>query len=165
MSCDTLRMRGVLLVAASGALLASCETVHIPPEGPTVVAAVAGTPDQLAAFEQAFRPVMSKEAVRCTVSVGGVVSGCEVLESGPVPPSATDLTYGFFGGDTWIFKKLGVAFNQSQRRFPGNLTLTTYPTPPWAVPDCSTLPKPCTTAPWCPQYGGCSKQTYPCAKC
>ncbi len=51
MSCDTLRMRGVLLVAASGALLASCETVHIPPEGPTVVAAVAGTPDQLAAFE------------------------------------------------------------------------------------------------------------------
>lgn len=161
---ETLLTTGRILVVTAGAFLASCMTaMQAPPTAPTVEVAVAGKPEQLAAFDQALRPLLGGEPIACTVNVNGQLSGCEALSTTPVPPSAKDLTYDFFGPHTWVYEKLGVAFNQVQSA--GKLTLTTNPMPPVPVPDCTTAPQPCVASPWCPQYGGCSKQKYPCAKC
>jgi hypothetical protein len=152
-----------ILIVTTSAFLASCMTaMQAPPTAPTVEVAVAGKAEQLAAFDQALRPLLGTEPVACLVTVNGQPSGCEALQTNPVPPSAKDLTYDFFGPHTWVFEKLGAAFNQVQSQ--GTLTLTTKPVS-LIIPDCSALPQPCVASPWCPQYGNCSKQKYPCAKC
>ena len=167
---NTLHIREMLLVVTSGALLASCGTMQPSAlqvaNAPTVEVVVGGKPQLLAAFNQAFQPLIATEPVGCNVNVTGQVSDCSVLQGTTVPPTATALTYDYFGAHAWVFEKLGVAFNQVQSQFPAEtLTMTTSPTPPLIVPDCSSLPPPCTSTPWCNQYGGCSKQRFPCAKC
>jgi hypothetical protein len=164
---QTLQVASALYVVGSAVLLMSCTTMMMttPAGDPSVEAKVAGTPAQLAAFDKALQSIIGAEPLGCLVMVNGQVSACNVLQNSPVPPTATDLTYVFFGPHTFVEEKLGTAFNQVPKQFNPNLpTLTIRPIAPVA-PDCSSLPQPCVAAPYCTQYGRCSKQQFPCAKC
>ena len=172
---QSMQLAVVLLLVTAYGLLASCATKVTSTNDvdifPTVKAKLTGTPQQLVAFDQALRPQLGDEPVACTVNVDGIpLSGCEVLQSSPVSPTLKDLTYGFYGPQSSVYEKLGVAFNKvqpgpSELQTSGPLTLALSKSGPPTIPDCSTKPQPCVGAPFCPQYGGCSKQRWPCAKC
>jgi hypothetical protein len=186
---QAMRLAVVLLLVTAYGLLASCGGPSIPPTSepsipptsgpsipptnvdtrPTVKAKLTGTPQQLVAFDQALRPQLGDEPVACTVKVDGSISGCEVLQSSLVSSTLKDLTYGFYGPRTTMYEKLGVALNKVQLspsalETSGDLTLELSEAS-LTPPDCSGKPLPCVATPWCPQYGGCSKQRWPCAKC
>lgn len=167
---QTLQMGSALYVVASAILLTSCTTTPTSMGGgsapkPTVEVKVAGTPAQLAAFDKAFRPSVGSEPLACLVIINAAPSPCDDLQTTPVPPSATDLTYQFLSAHTFVYEKLGSALNQVQLTYaPGLPALTIRPI---LVPDqdCSLLPPPCVAAPYCIQYGRCSKSQTQCIKC
>jgi hypothetical protein len=104
------------------------------------------------------------------VMVNDAPSSCDDLQKTPVPPSATDLKYEFLGSHTSVYEKVASALNQVQPTFTsgagveGLPALTIRPIHP-PDRDCSLLPQPCVAAPYCIQYGRCSKQQVPCTKC
>ena len=158
-----LRMGSALYVVASAVLLMSSTSVG-GAEGPTVEVKVAGTPAQLAAFDKVFRPSVGSEPLGCLVMVNGAVSSCDALKTTPVPPTASDLTYEFIGSHTTVYEKVGYALNQVQPTFHPNLPSVTIRRISPPDPDCSAIPG-CLTAPYCIQYGRCSKSQTQCIKC
>jgi hypothetical protein len=158
------RALGVIGLAV---LLTSCSTMSLgPAPNPNVEVKIGGTPTHFAAFDKALQSIIGSEPLGCSVKIGGTVSPCSALQTSPVPPNATDLTYEFFGGHTFVFDKFGTAFDQVAKQFNPNLpTMTVQPisTP---SPDCGPpKPQPCVAAPYCVQYGRCSKSQFPCQMC
>ena len=165
----TLKTACALLILGSAALLTACApmTPLVPttPPDPTVEARLTGTPSQFAAFDKALQALIGTEPLGCSVMINGNLSGCDALQTSPVPSTATGLTYVFLGSHTYVYEKFGSAFDQVSKQFNPNLpTLTYQPMAPTA-PDCSALPAPCVAAPYCIQYGRCSKQQTKCLKC
>jgi hypothetical protein len=166
---QTLQTAGALLVVGSAALLTSCAPMTpLAPAtlpDPTVEAKVVGTPSQFAAFDKSLQAIIGTEPLGCSVMINGNVSACDVLQASPVPPTATDLTYVFFGAHTYVYEKFGVAFEQVPKQFNPDLPALTYRPAPPVARDCSGLPQPCVNATYCIQYGRCSRTQYPCKKC
>lgn len=167
---QTLQKAVALCVVGSAVLLTSCTTtmtttMSATVPDPSVEVKVAGTPAQFAAFDKALQAIIGAEPLACSVMVSGKISGCDALQTSPVPSTATDLTYEFFGSHTFVYEKFGTAFDQVAKQFNPNLpTLTIRPIAPTAS-DCSALPQPCVAAPYCSQFGRCSKQQTKCIKC
>jgi len=166
----TLQMGSGLYVVFSAVLLMSSTSVSGADDKPTMEVKVAGTPAQLAAFDKAFRPnVGAAEPLGCLVTVLDAPSSCDDLQKTPVPPSATDLRYEFLGSHTSVYEKVGSALNQVQPPTfsSGREGLPMLTIRPILVPDrdCSLLPQPCVAAPFCIQFGRCSKQQGTCIKC
>jgi len=162
---QTLRMGSALYVVASAVLLMSPTSVSGADPAPTVEVKVAGTPAQLAAFDKVFRPSVGSEPLGCLVMVNGAPSSCDDLKTTPVPPSASDLTYEFFGLHTTVYEKVGSALNQVQPTFHPNLPTVTIRRIVPPDRDCGLLPQPCVAAPFCIQFGRCSKMQTQCIKC
>ena len=165
----TLQMGSGLYVVFSAVLLMSSTSVSGADDKPTMEVKVAGTPAQLAAFDKAFRPNVGNEPLGCLVMVNDAPSSCDDLQKTPVPPSATDLRYEFLGSHTSVYEKVGSALNQIQPPTfsSGREGLPMLTIRPLLVPDrdCSLLPQPCFAAPFCIQFGRCTKQQGTCTKC
>lgn len=168
---QTLQMASALCVVGSAVLLTSCTTMTTTmmtttTPDPSVEVKVAGTLAQFAAFDKALQSIIGAEPLGCSVMVNGQISGCDVLQTLASSSTATDLKYEFFGSHTFVYEKLGTAFDQTPKQFNPNLpTLTIRPIAPTA-PDCGPPnPQPCVTAPYCIQFGRCSRQQTRCIKC
>jgi hypothetical protein len=170
MFCKAMKSAGKLLLFAAAAFLVSCATTHHT-SSQIVNVTVKGPADELKVFDSVFRDLVGSEQIGCAVDVEGrpyddvkgQVSDCVSLREGTLPPNSF-LVYRFRAEHTWVFEKLGIAFNKASGG--SSIVLSISHAPQTTSGQCAGYTSPCNPNPMCPNYGDCSqsKVCVPCVK-